>query len=252
MELTIIYEDESVVVLNKPSGMMVHPDGISTNKDVPSVTAWLMARYPGIGSVGGEATLAVGGSVPRSGTVHRIDRETTGVLIVAKTQAAFEFLQKQFIERQVGKTYQAYVYGTLPEREGVIELPIGRSRTNFRKYSSLDDTRGTLREAKTSYKVLASGVDSSASDPSAANVSFVQAEPKTGRTHQIRVHFLALGNPIVGDRLYAPGMPKLLGFERFALHAFSLTITLPTGEKRTFEAPLPPDFVRAGELFEKH
>ncbi len=235
MEPTILYEDESVVALNKPAGMLVHFDGIPKNALVPTVTAWLQEKYPGIENVGGDVTLASGGTVPRSGTVHRIDRETSGVIVVAKTEAAFEFLQKQFVERRIGKIYRAFLYGTLKEKEGVIALPIGRSRDDFRRYSALADSRDKKRDAETHYKVLAEG----------KSASYVEAYPKTGRTHQLRVHFLAIGNPVVADSLYAKDREKILGFERLALHAFSITFELPSGEKKTVEAPLPPDFEEA-------
>ncbi len=235
MQPEILYEGESVLAINKPAGMIVHPDGIAKNADIPSVTAWLEKRYPGIASVGGLIDLASGGTMPRSGTVHRIDRETSGALVIAKTQEAFEFLQKQFIERRVEKTYRAFLYGTLEKKEGVIELPIGRSREDFRRYTSLADSRTKMRDAETYYKVLSEG----------NGASYVEAKPKTGRTHQLRVHFLALGNPVVADRLYAKDMPKILGFARLALHAFSITVELPGGEKKTIEAPLPGDFESA-------
>ena len=235
MQPTILYEDESVLAIGKPAGMVVHPDGIPKNADVPSVTAWLQGRYPGIENVGGLIDLASGGTMPRSGTVHRIDRETSGVLVIAKTQAAFEFLQKQFIERRVEKTYRAFLYGTLEKKEGVIDLPIGRSREDFRRYTSLSDSRDKKRDAETFYKVLAEGKDA----------SFVEAKPKTGRTHQLRVHFLAIGHPVVADKLYAKDREKILGFDRLALHAFSIVIELPSGEKKTIEAPLPQDFDKA-------
>ncbi len=244
MQPDIIFENDSVVVVNKPAGMLVHFDGIPKNADVPTVTAWLQKKYPGIEKIGGVVDLASGGTLPRSGTVHRIDRETSGVLIVAKTEEAFTFLQKQFIERTTEKTYRAFLYGALAEKSGTIALPIGRSRADFRRYTALSDSRDKKRDAETFYQVLATGKDPA----TGALVSFVEAKPKTGRTHQLRVHFLALGCPVVCDKLYAPEKPALLGFERLALHAFSLTITLSDGEKKTFEAPLPADFQKAAQL----
>lgn len=246
MEPEILYEDESVLAVNKPAGMIVHPDGIPKNAGIPSVTAWLQKNYPGIENVGGMIDLASGGTMPRSGTVHRIDRETSGVLVVAKTQEAFEFLQKQFIERRVEKKYRAFLYGVLAEKEGTVLLPIGRSREDFRRYTALSDSRGTKRDAETRYQVLAEGADATGN-----RASYVEVSPKTGRTHQIRVHFLALGHPVVADPLYAKDRPKILGFERLALHAFSLSLELPRGERKTLEASLPKDFERALANFEK-
>jgi RluA family pseudouridine synthase len=212
MEPTVLYEDDSVIVVDKPTGMIVHPDG---KHDYPALTDWLEKR--------GEYHL-----------VHRIDRETSGVLIVAKTAQAHALLKEQFQERDVRKVYRAFVYGVIKDERGVIDKPIGSARGG-KGPRSAKQPHGTVRDALTTYKVLERG----------SEATYVEVRPKTGRTHQIRVHFAAIQRPILCDPLYAPGRPVLLGFERLALHALSLTLTLPDGEERTFSAPLPADFVAA-------
>lgn len=222
MEPTILFEDDQMVVVDKPAGMIVYPDG---KHDYPALSHWLEARY-------GEGNFFF---------VHRIDRETTGVLVVARTEEAFEFLKEQFKNRETKKTYRAFVHGTFKEERGIIDKPIGSSRGGSGPRSA-KLSYGVQRDAVTMYKVLKSRLyDADVQEP----VSYVEVFPKTGRTHQIRVHFASIGRPIIGDRLYGTGRPNLLGFERLALHALSLAITHPGGEEMTFVSPLPEDFKRA-------
>ena len=140
--------------------------------------------------------------------------------------------------RRVKKIYNAFVYGALPEKQGTINLPIGKSRKDFPLWSAERDARGTLREAVTEYRVLSS----------TPQFSFVEVSPKSGRTHQIRVHFKALRHPIVCDKLYAPNRPCALGFTRLALHALSLELSLPSGARIKLETPLPEDFEKAEKI----
>lgn len=231
-EPNIIFESESLLVLDKPAMLVVHSDG---RTEEPSLVEWISARYPDLKDVGGLHTLDSGRYVERYGIVHRLDRETSGVIIVAKNAETFFFLQRQFIERTNEKHYRAFVSGTLDEGEGSIELPIGRSRSDFRQWATGADARGTLRKALTQYRVLGS----------TSLYSYLDLSPKTGRTHQLRVHMKAIGHPILADRRY--GAPCSLGFERVALHAYSISIALPDGERKTFIAPLPKDFLHAIE-----
>jgi 23S rRNA pseudouridine1911/1915/1917 synthase len=219
MEPSILFENSDVVVVDKPTGMIVHPD---EKHDYPALTDWLAKRYP------------------KHYLAHRIDRETSGVLIVAKSETAHAFLKAQFAEREVRKVYRAFVYGTIKDERGIIDKPIGSARGG-RGPRSARQPHGVLREALTTFKVLER---SHHATPDQA-ATYVEVRPKTGRTHQIRVHFAAIQRPIVCDVLYAPGRPALFGFERLALHALSLTLVLPSGEERTFEAPLPADFLAA-------
>ena len=164
----------------------------------------------------------------------------SGVLLL-KNQPAFLHVKKQFQEHTIVKVYHAFLYGSPKDKQGTISLPIGKSRADFRRRSAEHGASGVLREARTDYRVLARGKDA----------SFVEARPFTGRTHQVRVHFKAIGHPVVCDKLYAPRRPCILGFSRLALHASSLTFVHPRGETVTVETPLPPDFVRAREELER-
>lgn len=212
-EPVILFEDDLLLVIDKPSGLIVYPDG---KHDYPALSHWLEKKYT------------------EFHFVHRIDRETSGLLVVARTQAAHEFLKEQFQNRDIKKTYRAFVYGPLKEERGIINRPIGSGRGGLGPRSATRP-HGTMREAETLYRVIANGKEA----------AYVEAFPKTGRTHQIRVHFSAIQHPIICDVLYAPGKPPMLGFTRLALHAFSLTFMHPNGQEMRFEAPLPKDFVEA-------
>ncbi len=224
MKIEILYEDENIVAINKPTGLVVHSDG-RTNE--PTVVDWILENYPEIKYVGENM-----GGIERPGIVHRLDRDTSGVLIIAKNQESFEHLKEQFKERLVEKKYNAFVYGKLKEKEGIIDRPIGRSASDFRKKSAQRGAKGELREAITEYKVLNENDD----------VSFLEVKPKTGRTHQIRVHFKAIHHPIVCDSIYAPKGECLLGLNRLALHASSVSLDLIDGNKISIDTPLPEEF----------
>lgn len=201
----------------------------------------------------------------RPGIVHRLDKDTSGAIVVAKNQKAFEDLKEKFQNREVEKKYHAFVYGNLQEEDDTINRPIGRNKNDFRKWSAQRGARGEMREAITNYRVLARGkVDIEPEQVNEDNqahqvpqvVNFVEAEPKTGRTHQIRVHFKAIHHPIVSDQLYAPNHPQLLGFKRQALHARSISFfSLKKGKvapkKISVEAPYPADFEHALKEFQK-
>jgi 23S rRNA pseudouridine1911/1915/1917 synthase len=161
--------------------------------------------------------------------VHRLDRDTSGVLVLAKTPEAHAFLKAAFQEHTVNKTYLAFVYGTLKEEKGVINLAIGRSRTDFRLRSAQRAAKGMLREAITHYEVVGD----------IGTHSLVKMMPLTGRTHQIRVHLKAIHHPIVCDPLYSPNQPCDLGFKRLGLHAYQLELALPSGERITLTSPIP-------------
>jgi 23S rRNA pseudouridine1911/1915/1917 synthase len=213
MEPTILYEDDELIVVDKPSGMIVYPDG---KHDYPDLESWLKGKY-------GEHYF-----------VHRIDRETSGVLAVARTPAVQEFIKEQFKNREVRKVYRTFVHGGFKDERGIIDRPIGSSRGG-RGPRSAKAPYGTQRDALTHYRVVAQG----------AGASYLEVFPKTGRTHQIRVHMASVQHPIIGDVLYAPGRPMIIGFTRLALHAFTLELTHPSKGPMRFEAPLPADFVAA-------
>jgi 23S rRNA pseudouridine1911/1915/1917 synthase len=239
MEPKIIFEDSDVVVLNKPAGLIMHSDG---RTEEPSVADWFVARYPEASGVGEVWVSPQGETIARPGIVHRLDRTTSGVVILAKNNEAHAALKEQFQNRSTEKEYRAFVYGHPKDEEGIIEAEITRVRSVPPRWGiQRADESKKHREAITHWRVEKRGVDPTTQE----KVALLTALPKTGRTHQIRVHFKHLGNPIVGDHLYAAGKPYLLGFERPALHAFRLSIYLPSGERRAFEAPFPADFEKA-------
>lgn len=239
MELPILYEDADVLVVDKPAGLIVHSDGRTAE---PSVADWILEKYPELAGVGEPWTSPQGEMVARPGIVHRLDRGTSGVLIIAKTSEAHAFLKQQFQDRTTEKAYRAFVYGHPAQDAGTIEAEIVRIRSVPPRWGVAragEDKRE--RAAITAWHALARGVDSGTNE----KVAYLEARPKTGRTHQIRVHLKSINHPVVCDPLYAKGRPCLLGFARPALHAFSLAITLPSGERRIFEAALPADFSAA-------
>lgn len=235
----VLYEDSRVVVLDKPAGVMMHPDG---RTEEPTLADWVIAHYPDTAKVGEPIIEASGNTLIKPGMVHRLDKDTSGVVVIARSMEAYQFLKRQFQEREVRKIYNAFAHGAFKEVAGEVHRPIGRSARDFRLFSAGRGARGTLREARTLWRVLAQS----------GGYAFLELEPKTGRTHQIRVHLKAINHPIVCDARYAPNHSPALGFSRLALHARSITLSLPNenggGEERHFESPLPEDFMRAREL----
>jgi len=232
---TVIHEDNDILVLNKPAGLVVHGDGRTKEA---TLSDWLVAHYPHMATVGEPWVTDAGETIARPGIVHRLDRETSGVMVVAKTQEAFEHLKAQFQAHTVRKTYRAFVHGAFKEAEGDIDRPIQKSKSDFRKWSAQRGGRGTPREAHTHWRVLATY------DDGGEKYTYIELTPTTGRTHQLRVHMKAIHHPIIGDRLYAPAHARALGFERTALHAHTLSFVHPSGERVNYEAPLPDDFIR--------
>ena len=147
-EPLVIYEDDDVVAVNKPAGLVVHPDGKTNER---TLVDWIREHYPETKDVGEPARLSDGSVVARPGIVHRLDRDTSGVLLIAKNTPAFLFLKEQFQERRIKKTYLALVYGALARKEGIVDAPIGKSGKDFRKWSAEKGARGTHREAVTEY-----------------------------------------------------------------------------------------------------
>src|SRR3989338_5618425 len=152
--VAVLYEDEHLLAVDKPAGLVVHADGRTKE---PTLSDWVLEKYPKQKDVGGMHTLDSGRYAPRAGILHRLDRETSGVLLIAKDDETFYFLQRQFLDHSIEKTYNAFVAGELEKKEGLIELPIGRSRSDFRRWTTGDDARGTLRKAETAYRVLKHG-----------------------------------------------------------------------------------------------
>ena len=239
MNPSIIFENDEVLVINKPAGLIVHSDG---RTEEHSVAEWVLANYPAMKEVGEPWESPQGETILRPGIVHRLDRTTSGVMILAKTVSAHAFLKKQFQDRTTEKEYRAFVYGHPKKDEGLIEAEIVRIRSVPPRWGVARAGEGKKhREAVTGWQVMTRGVDPETTE----KVSLLGVMPKTGRTHQIRVHLKHLGFPIICDHLYAKGKPAALGFERPALHAYRLVIELPEGGRHEFEAPLPSDFEKA-------
>ena len=232
----IIFDSKDLLVLDKPAGLIVHSDGRTKET---SVAAWLLARYPELTEVGEPWVSPQGERVLTAGIVHRLDRTTSGVILVAKSNEMYAYLKRQFKERKVEKTYLAYVYGHTLANEGAIVAEIARSSEPPKQWYAKPTTKNDRRAAITEWTLIKKFPHPQTSEP----VSLLELRPMTGRTHQIRVHLASIDHPIVADHLYAPERPKLLGFERPALHAASISITLPNGERRTFQASLPNDFI---------
>lgn len=218
--LDIIFENELLMVINKPAGMVVHP---SAGHSHGTLVHAALGHAPELEGIGGEI---------RPGVVHRLDKDTSGLIILAKTDKAHRWLQDQFRLRKVVKLYTALVDGKPPTPTGRIEAPIGRDPSHRKKMAIVQPDKG--RESVTEYRSL---------ETFAAH-TLIEAHPLTGRTHQIRLHFAFLGCPIVGDTLYGHRKSSI-PMDRHFLHAAHLTITLP-GERtpQTFEAPLPPELER--------
>jgi 23S rRNA pseudouridine1911/1915/1917 synthase len=190
-----------------------------------------------------------GEKIKRPGIVHRLDKDTSGVIIVAKTKEAYQFLKEQFKNKKVEKIYNALVWGNFKEKEGLINKPIGRSSGDFRKWSSEYGAKGEMREAVTEYKVL---TQRSSEKQNEVGFAYLEIKPKTGRTHQIRVHLKSISHPVVCDKLYASGKvcneKECLGFNRLALHALSIKLELPNHTHITIGSPLPFEFENAKKL----
>ncbi len=228
--LEILYEDEAIIVVNKPPHRVVHPAPGHTDDTLVNA---LLAHTPHLASMGGPR---------RPGIVHRLDKGTSGVLVVAKTDEAYLALTRQFKERLVKKTYHALVYGQMDEERGTIEHAIARSARD-RKKMAVARVPGGGREAVTDWKVKRAY----------SGLSFLELSPRTGRTHQLRVHLSALGHPIVGDPVYgrrrwpttgvlAPLAKEVKKLGRQALHASRITFFHPLSQaKMTIKAPFPGD-----------
>ncbi|MEA2715604.1 MAG: rRNA synthase [Candidatus Parcubacteria bacterium] len=236
----ILYEDDDIAAVDKPAGMMVHPDG-RAHTERTILTDWIALTFPKAAAVGEPARSHDGTALTRSGIVHRLDTETSGVMLVAKTQNGFEHLKKQFQARTVRKQYLAFVWGAVKDSFGTIDRPIGRSGSDFRKWATGRGAKGELRPAETYWSLLWAGAEPA----TAEKFSLLLAEPKTGRTHQIRVHFNAVHHPVVGDRLYAPKRPAALGFERLALHSWSIQFENLLGDRVKVSAQPAADFESA-------
>ena len=222
--LDIVYEDDDIIVVNKPAGMVVHPAyGHRTGTLVNAI----LARCPDLAGAEGDL---------RPGIVHRLDKDTSGLIIVAKNDSARRHLQRQFKRREVRKVYVALLEGHLEPLQGVVEAPIGRDKKRRKRMAVVEGGR----EAHTEYRV-AEYFDGRMGKVSRL-YTLVEAEPKTGRTHQVRVHFASIGHPLTGDPVYGFRKQRLSGLHRQFLHAQTLGFRLPgSGEYIELTAELPDD-----------
>ena len=211
--LNIVYEDDHLLAVDKPAGLTTHP---APGHETGTLTNTLLAHLPGLAEVGDPS---------RPGIVHRLDKDTSGLLLVAKTHQAHRDLSAQFKKRTVAKTYLALVIGSVSPPEGVIQAPVGRHFTRRKEMAVVQGGR----DAETRYKTVSSY----------DGYTLLNVTPHTGRTHQIRVHMAAIGHPVVGDATYGKRHPRL---RRHFLHAASLRFRHPnSGEEMELTAPLPED-----------
>ncbi|MEK7572656.1 MAG: RluA family pseudouridine synthase [Patescibacteria group bacterium] len=257
MKIKILYEDSNILAIDKPSGILVHPDQKSKEKTILDL---FLKKYPKIE------------------IVHRLDKETSGVMLLAKNKKTYEFLKSQFSapaleiaqggladrQNRIKKTYIAIVNGWVKNDHGIINKPIGRSPKDFRRHLAGRGVRGELREAITEYKVLkrfeleaedcnffyargsqpvlGEGRSAKKNYNAPLKFSYLEIHPKTGRTHQIRVHMKYLNHPVVCDSLYNPKGACPLGLNRLALHAKSIEFKNLKGKIVKVESPLPKKF----------
>lgn len=228
-EISVIFADDEIIVVNKPAGMTVHP---APGHPDGTLVDGLLARFPEL------AAMAEPDGVLRPGIVHRLDKDTSGVMIVARTPFARTALSRQFKDRSVSKIYLALVSGIVARDRITIERPVGRHPLERKKMS----VRSHMpRDAKSNVTVLRRFERTSALEIGA---SLVRVKPETGRMHQIRVHLASIGHPCLGDRVYGGAKAGVAHFDRQALHALALAIAHPrSGKHLEFLAPPPEDFV---------
>jgi len=228
MNIEVIYESPDYIVVNKPAGLLMHKVRVKGGgtREEPTLADWASERYPEIKGVGDDPET-------RPGIVHRIDKETSGVVVIARTQEYFDYLKNMFDKKNMSKKYTALVYGEVESDKGTIEKPIGiKSGTVKRTVHG----GKMVKEAITDYEVL----------KRYDGYTLVEVWPRTGRTHQIRVHLASIGHPIVGDKLYGGKKEKksLLSADRQFLHAGTLEFEASPGSLVSFTAPLPDDLLR--------
>jgi len=220
-EPEILYEDKDLLVINKPAGIVVHPT--INNIDNPSIASWFLQKYSFVSNVGKDKL--------RPGIVHRLDKETSGVLILAKNNLAFDYLKNLFKERKIKKKYIALVRGEIKKQQGTIDFPLIRSKKSpIKRKIVIKKNKG--KSALTKYKVL----------KRYEGYTLLEIFPETGRTHQIRVHLASIGFPVLGDKIYGKSKKlNKLNLSRHFLHAQTISFVLPSGESIKIQAPLPED-----------
>ncbi len=228
--LEVLYEDDNFLAVNKPAGILVHPINLRGGED--TIVDWLKVNRPQVLKVGDNTEL-------RPGIVHRLDRDTSGVLVIAKTQEYFEYLKSLFQERELKKTYLALVYGHVPSG-GIIDKPIGLRNGSIKRTVTTARAK-MVKEAITEYKVRGYTKLVTARGPQECTV--LEVSPHTGRTHQIRVHMASIGYPIVGDPIY--GGKHRDKVSRLYLHAYSLELPIASGKRIKIVADPPEELEKA-------
>jgi 23S rRNA pseudouridine1911/1915/1917 synthase len=225
IKLEIIFQNKDFLVINKPAGIAVHPLNFSDNT---TLVSGLVDKFPEIKNIGDKSS----GSKLRPGIVHRLDKDTSGVMLVAKNQKTFTALKKIFQKRKIEKKYLAWVYGQVSPTEGLIEKALSRSKNYKKQTIAKENSILKSRTAVTYYKVKKTIED----------FSLLDVFPKTGRTHQIRIHLASIGHPVVGDKLYkAPKKLRKISAGRQLLHAAKISLSLKD-KNFEFQAPIPSDF----------
>ena len=236
----IIYEDRDFLIIDKPSGLIVHPargerEGEREKREMTLVD-WLVENYPEVRNVGDEPET-------RPGIVHRLDKDTSGAMVIARNQRAFEYLKRLFQNHEIKKTYLVLIWGEIREKSGIIDTPIGLKGGTIKRTVHTEGAK-LVKEAVTKYKVL------KILESNGGKLSLLEVEPLTGRTHQIRVHLNSIGHPVAGDPLYGKSkiknqISKMLGLSRLFLHAESIEFTKPDGGRLKVSADLPADLEQA-------
>lgn len=233
LEPEILYEDKNCLLINKPAGISVHPQRKNINE--PTIASWLIQRWPFLKKVGEDSL--------RPGLVHRLDKDTSGVMIIAKNNQAFFYFKNQFSTRKIKKEYLALVWGNLKKDQGIISYPLTRSKKSpFRKKIAQRQSKEKTREALTKYEVL----------KRFSNFTLLKVFPETGRTHQIRVHLASIGFPVVGDKEYGPRRKKLpFELNQQFLHAEKISFYNHQGNYLEISAPLPKNLLTIMKQLEK-
>ncbi|MFA5360662.1 MAG: RluA family pseudouridine synthase [Candidatus Paceibacterota bacterium] len=228
-EPKVLYEDEDLIAIDKPAGIIVHPS--SDNPWCPSIAGWLVKKFPFLLDVG-DPSIGSGQENLRPGIVHRLDKETSGVLIAAKNNFSFNYLKNLFKERKIRKKYIALVRGEIKTQEGRINLPLGRSKKSPTKKKVIIKNRRAEKSkaALTKYRVL----------KRFQGYTLLEVIPETGRTHQIRVHLSSIGFPVIGDKFYGKSKQSMdLNLSRHFLHAQEISFVSPKGKFLKIESSLP-------------
>ncbi len=224
MHIPVIFEDSDILVIDKPSGVVVHPFDFS---DEETIIDFLHANYSEMFSIENTITLQDKRTIHLGGIVHKLDRDTSGVMIIAKRQTIFNELREQFTNRRIQKTYAALAEGIVTENIFTIDAPLGRGKKDYKQSTNPINPRGELRAAITDVRVLKRG----------ESMTLVELMPRTGRTHQLRAHMSSIEHPIVGDIAYG----STVSADRIMLHATSLTCMLDRKEM-SFDSPTPATF----------